>query len=465
MTRRFSLEAALRLLVLLLAALTVVWTCSCGADVAASSSDAGPRRSPEASLLADASELAEASSLVDSPAPLRDAPAAFAVDRWMEDASAIIGHQPLSRLLLPGTHDSATYALLPTSSRPPSDPFAPDAVDVLVRLGSLTNVTAAWSQTQDKSIGAQLQDGVRTLDFRVCLDKSDTFRLCHGLYGPALHEVLQDVRDFAVTHPKEIVILFIDGFTDWTPTAADAGPAYGNMSAANIDRVKVALEQELGDVLLDHSAVSPESTVDAIWAGQPQRTLAVVFERNPAAPFWGTDRLTKSWQDTWHEDDKKASLVSALAADAQRCTQCGTIFEFSGEVTEDATLIELSFLSSRFPASLRDLADVANPVILGWVRDAWTPLGYRMNAVQVDFYDRSCLVPLVLSLNGIDALPTSGCSIGTGTAWGSYWNEALGATCIPDDQCHSKHCAGVCVACKANSDCGAGHLCVGAACL
>src|SRR5258708_2846940 len=271
-------------------------------------------------------------------------------------------------------------------------------------------------------IRAQLVDGIRTFDLRVCRDKSDAFRLCHGLYGPTLHEVMQDLRTFAATHPKEIVILFIDGFTDWTPTA-DGGPAYGNMSAANIDRVKAALQQELGDVLLDHASASPESTLDSIWAGQPHRTVAVVFERNPAAPFWGSDRLAKSWQDTWHEEDKKASLASALAADAQNCTQCGTIFEFSGEVTEDATLIEL------------------------------------------DFYDRSCLVPLVLSWNGIDALPLAGCSIGTSTAWGSYWNEALGATCIPDEQCQSKHCAAVCVACKSNSDCGAGHLCVGAACL
>jgi hypothetical protein len=88
-----------------------------------------------------------------------------------------------------------------------------------------------------------------------------------------------------------------------------------------------------------------------------------------------------------------------------------------------------------------------------------------MNAVQVDFYDKSCLVPLVLSLDGINAPSTSGCSIGTSTAWESYWNESLGATCIPDEQCQSKHCSGVCVACKATSDCGAGQRCVGGTCI
>jgi hypothetical protein len=428
--------------------------------------DAGPSLSQDASFVPEASALPETSVLpVDSQTPPMDGSPSFALDRWMEDSIATVGHERLSRLLLPGTHDSATYALVPTSSRPASDPFAPDAVDLLVRVGSLTNVTAAWSQAQDKSIGAQLMDGVRTFDLRVCLDKSDTFRLCHGLYGPTFHEVLQDLHAFAAAHTKEIIVLFVDGFTDWTPAVPDGGPAYGNMSAANIERVKEVLQQELGDVLLDHSSASPESTLDAIWTGQPKRTVAVIFERDPPAPFWGSDRLTKSWQDTWHEDEKKASLVDALATDAQRCSQCGTIFELSGEVTDDATLIELSFLSSRFPASLRDLAAVANPVILGWIRDAWAPLGYRMNAVQLDFYDKSCLVPLVLSLDGIDALSTAGCSIGTSTAWESYWNESLGATCIPDEQCRSKHCSGICVGCKATSDCAAGQLCLAGACI
>jgi hypothetical protein len=402
---------------------------------------------------------------LSSPTPAATGASPVAVDRWMEQGADALTDRPLAEVILPGTHDSATYGLIDTTSRPAGDPFAPDANSVLVQLGSLVNITQAWSKTQDRSIADQLADGIRTVDLRVCMDKSGTFRLCHGMYGPQLADVLTDIGSFAASHPKEIVVLFVAGFTDWTPVLPDGGPDYGNMSQAHVDAARAMIASALAPWLLDHGAFTAMTSLGTMWATQPGRTIAVVFERSPSAPVWGDDRRTGSWADTWHEDEKKASLESTLSADTSRCPHC-TLFEFSGEVTDDATLIEASLLpGASFPKTLRDLADAANPVILGWVRDEFVPAGRRVNALQIDFYDRACLVPFALSLNGVPGPSLDGCAIGAGTSWGSWWDESLGSACVTDAQCASGHCAAVCVACKSNADCASGHVCLGATCL
>src|SRR5262249_48725174 len=50
------------------------------------------------------------------------------------------------------------------------------------------------------------------------------------------------------------------------------------------------------------------------------------------------------------------------------------------------------------------LADVTNPVTQRWISEEWLPSG-RLNIIQGDYYNRSCLVEIALMWNSHHAAP------------------------------------------------------------
>ncbi len=339
------------------------------------------------------------------------------MDRWMEQSTAFINSRRLGELVIPGTHESGSYGLIDRMLRL-DDPNAPEAAGEAGEFNSLIGDTRSWSQTTERTISRQLNDGIRALDLHVCSDKRSVIRLCNHLYGPTLEFVVDDVARFVEGRPKELVILSVRGFTDWTNGADDAGITVGNMSPNRVDEVKATIQKKLAPYLFDHSAISPMTTMAQIWSSQPKKNVVVVFDYGNAEPFWGQEAITIAAASTWEKRRLQASLQKALSADVQICPHC-TLFQLGGHVKADSMLM----LSGLFATgnlqldSLRDVADLTNPVILGWIRDEWNARGLRSNVIIFDYYERTCLVPFALSLNGIPgAIPTT-CSIGIDKGW------------------------------------------------
>ncbi len=326
--------------------------------------------------------------------------------RWMDQYKIYTSLKPLNQLVIPQTHDSGTYSLISTYNRPTNDPFAPDVDSEFTKIGSFSNIAEGWSKAQEKTVYQQLKDGIRSLDLRPCMEKNGTLRVCHGLYGPTLSEILKDIRKFADEYPNEIVIIAVGGFSQ---------TKYGDMSAQNIQRVKDLINAELGPRLVNHNLVTPTTPIHEIWFYNRGKSLIAVFDHDNSSGFWGKDKKSGSWKDVpglWNKDVKKSILQESLnTAPADR------LFYFSGPATPDANMIGLAFLPNN-PKNLVDVAAVTNPVIQGWLKNEWAKK--RVNIISADFYNRSCLVNLALHLNGIPQASLEGCNIGDNGAWSSW---------------------------------------------
>ena len=363
---------------------------------------------------------------------------------WMTDAAPLIRNRPLNKLIIPATHDSGTFGLINTTVRlvqAADDAVAPDSNEVNA-LASVINITDDWAKAQERNLYQQLSDGIRSFDLRPCVEKAGNIRICHGLYGPLMSDLLSDVRRFADEHPQEIILLSFGGFHAWKSQ---------DMSAAQHAALRAMIHDKLGDHLLTESqdrqfgntylpAIAANSTLNTIWLwnAYTHGNILVIYKdqdpnNNPefwtnlpssvASPippgeYWG------SWVGTWDQGTKKQSLLDNLFTPVDpnlREQQLAVLNDLSGPATPDTNALAASPFSG-YPGSLRALADGTNPIMLGWIKNEWENQGV-LNIVGVDFYNRTCLVPLTYVLNGLTADLPSGCQIGGSTAW-SGWRAA-----------------------------------------
>lgn len=144
-----------------------------------------------------------------------------------------IQDKKLRYICLPATHDTGTYGLTdilcPTDQKvfafieekiaylvaeltraglPPS--IDPAALLLEEAIGAVKGLATANNST----VAQQLEDGIRAFDLRVALDASDdTFKIYHGLFGPTLDSIYDQIADFLATYRGEIVYLNLSHFS------------------------------------------------------------------------------------------------------------------------------------------------------------------------------------------------------------------------------------------------------------
>ena len=129
---------------------------------------------------------------------------------WMEETHEAIKDLNLFEISLPGTHDSISYDLSTRISDGGIDDY-PFLADVLNKLSDI--VSLEWlvtqSQTQSLTITEQLNSGIRFIDFRIMYTSDDWYCL-HMLQSKKKAIVyLQEIRDWLIIHPSEIVVIWL----------------------------------------------------------------------------------------------------------------------------------------------------------------------------------------------------------------------------------------------------------------
>lgn len=128
----------------------------------------------------------------------------------------------LSELVIPGTHDSATYEILGAA-------IASPAVDISGSLGillgylDLTAPLEDFASAQSTTVGQQLADGVRSLDIRLYRDLGDGEVYGYHTWKAApAQDVLDDLADFLTTpgNENELVLVQLSHEDDLPGTAA-----------------------------------------------------------------------------------------------------------------------------------------------------------------------------------------------------------------------------------------------------
>ena len=140
--------------------------------------------------------------------------------------------RPLNSICLPASHDSATYALSDELTADP-DKRVQKAVNILQdienalsavpgidKLIDLVSVSQAVTGAIDglatathRSVYEQLVNGIRCLDLRIYYGPGpgsmgqDQFYIFHGLIGPSLNIVIDDIKTFAEEMAGEIIYI------------------------------------------------------------------------------------------------------------------------------------------------------------------------------------------------------------------------------------------------------------------
>jgi hypothetical protein len=321
------------------------------------------------------------SGLVATPAAAK-APSAT----WMADTMKQIGDKPLSRVALPGTHDSGTYGMATQSALDPYNEGARarvvEAVNGVARQRgiSVRPLLLGWSQAQDLSVFDQLRAGVRYVDLRVSLVDS-TYLLGHVLVSGTLEDALLGVLTFTRQHPGELIIL-------------DVNHVYGMETVES----QVALLNFIAGVLAGRlvagpPALGPSATVSEILGHDPDGTARVIllFASSAAIAASGRSDVWCSEAENyppcessqiisvWPDQDNATGVLDHIRSQPQRDPD--RFYVSQGQITPSEQLIS----RSSSPGSLREAAQLYNPGVISMAAREWRAAG--ANIIILDFFE------------------------------------------------------------------------------
>jgi len=319
---------------------------------------------------------------------------------WMRNLSAYVGNRPLNQIVIPGTHDTGTYMM------------------------------TGLSRTQARNITEQLNDGIRYLDLRIGILDGTGQVIHHDIdyVGPKVDDVLRDVGTWLASHAGEIVILKMSHF--------DHATTWKDYTSSDWTDLHNMIQSRLGSYLIDHGSLTARSTYNQITGNGTLARAIIVFKdaaggNTPSKPWEGAtgehttgttdrywyNRFTGSWADTTSRSTMYSSLNSSVSSWQSYYSSSNNIFVLQLEATP---------FSSRGWIPMW-LAWDTNPVTMRWIKDVWST--QKLNVVQADYYQDSCLVALAQYRNSGNAayMTSSNCYTSTwpAAASGSTWDARI----------------------------------------
>jgi hypothetical protein len=166
---------------------------------------------------------------------------------------------------------------------------------------------------------------------------------------------------------------------------------------------------------------SPKSKLNELWQLKKDNQVIALFDRAdaPDDDFVWKQKEENTWVEGYDIDQFKSGTLKVLE-NAKNAQYADKFYAIRSSVTPDdnGKLIGMGFLSSVYPKSNAELADMTNPVVLGWIKNEWAGK-YPVNLIWADFYNRADLVKLAKSLNGIK-VDFKDTKIGADTNWAKW---------------------------------------------
>jgi hypothetical protein len=353
----------------------------------------------------------------------------FAQATWMTDNAAVIGKKNLNEIALPGTHDAGSFTIDLDNykggifgSKVETSPDTKPLKQLLAR-GS---VFAGWAKTQEKTTAEMLNDGIRYFDIRVCADAKGILMTCHGLYGTSVELMLNDIKFFADKNPKELILLGFNHFWDkqfQIEQNKKQGEVEG-LSKIKWTELVGLIKTKLAGKLVDGKKFSPKTKLEDLWKLKKDNQIIALFDTDevPEDAFIWKRKEENTWFAGWEIDVFKNNTISILQ-NAKDGKYVDKFYAVRSSVTPDESgkLITKGFFNELYPSSASELADMTNPIALGWIKNEWKGK-YPINLIWADFYNRHDLIKLAKYLNGI-GVDFKDTKIGTDTNW-NRWNKS-----------------------------------------
>ena len=290
---------------------------------------------------------------------------------------------PLRELVIPGSHDSGTFALDKGMG------IGPDESPLLQKLGDIPfigkleeSVIYNWAKAQSMSIYDQLFCGIRYLDLRVAYREEDKeIRIVHGLYAWTVEQISNDVNRFVSKFPKEIVILDFNHFYNMDSTA--------RASLAH------SLRDSFGEIIRAPGKDGSNVTLQEMWAKGEKIIIfyhdKVVTDAHPC--FWPGDLICSPWPNT--ADIKH--LMEFLEKEYKKPSCSKDVFK----VTQAILTPQTSTLVDNLSGNLKDfVAMKCNSRVTEWLKKLPdSKYCDKFNIIIVDFVEIGDFIPTVISFN------------------------------------------------------------------
>lgn len=319
---------------------------------------------------------------------------------WMSDLASYIRDVPLLNIVLPGTHDSGTYAITRNSPvSPDAPPFVKDVEDIFddpffyywlyLLHATFDTIVAGWAKAQDKDISAQLEAGIRYLDCRVCRD-GDVTRICHGMFAENTDVVLDAVSDFIKQNPNEIVILDFNHFYE--------------MTAESHVKLVSKIISTFGTALAPN-ALTPGVTIGDLWEGNYQVVVIYHCDSDDTKcvnatkdhpQLWPKSSIWSPWPDERDVSKLKSDLINDLGK--RSSSHANQLFVLQGVLTPNGDTVKNGVNPFKdYPRDLENIADSVTPTVVEWVKNLWN--NQPLNIIIVDWFERADLIGVAKSLN------------------------------------------------------------------
>ncbi|XP_067140036.1 LOW QUALITY PROTEIN: PI-PLC X domain-containing protein 1-like [Centruroides vittatus] len=268
--------------------------------------------------------------------------------RWMNLNQKYIRNLSLNELMIPGTHDSGSYATFPYD-------------------GGIGSITSRFVYAQEERIFNQLAYGIRYFDLRVA-HVDNQFMIKHDIIitTNTLEEVLADVLDFVET-TKEIVILDFHRHPDY-------------------EKIQVELINFIKNKLNPYLIPKREQVEDRRYPEQPLSDFSNFNQAKISDP-----KLWPSLCQIWPDVQKVEDLKEFFSAFYNRSEVPPFLWSAMAELTPDMT-----YIFEHVHKGLRVLADDVNRNVTHWFRDKW---GKFSNIVATDYFLGNDIIAVAIDIN------------------------------------------------------------------
>jgi hypothetical protein len=202
---------------------------------------------------------------------------------------------------------------------------------------------------------------------------------CHNLTSDKIEPLLQEIYEFVVAHPKEIILLDFNHFYEMT-------------KEAHIYLMRLITEQ-FGSLLANPSTLSPTTKLKSFW--KKKQTIIVLYKHKKIDPsLWSQNFIQSKWMNTKSLTELENKLSTHLDKRAKDPARRNQFHVTQGVLTPDEKMVALSLVSTK---SIRVLAESATPMIIDSIQNSWKE--FQLNIVIVDYYHLFNYVPTIVAIN------------------------------------------------------------------
>ncbi|CAL1542477.1 unnamed protein product [Lymnaea stagnalis] len=284
---------------------------------------------------------------------------------------------PLTKLAIPGSHNSGTFNLDASGGLSPGT--SADVINLVNNptVGPLAKgVVHRWSVCQSLDFIKQLNAGVRYFDLRVATkDASEDLYFVHQLFGLKVTELTESIVKFLQEHPHEVIFLDFNHFY--------------SMELEHHIQLITHLIYVFGPKIC-HRRDPDSLTLNKMWEEEKQ---VIIFYQDAAGEdfleTFTTASLSAPWPNT-PETSKSIQFLTSLHE--HRCSKGFLVSQ--GVLTPTMTTIMAGLFST-----LETWNRQWTPVFCSWIKERSAKFIQPLNIVITDFVENDDFVQTVIDLN------------------------------------------------------------------